>query len=75
MKPIDRNRGTGEKALSRKLFHSARIRLNGDRGLLCEYGDTIDPEVNQTVRAMAHLLMQHTPGGVQNVVPVTGRSA
>ncbi len=69
MKKIDRNCDTGEKAPSRLIFSCARIRLNGDRGLLCEYADTIDPEVNQTVRAMAHLLMQHKPAGVQNAVP------
>lgn len=52
-----------------RVFARAHVRLNGDRGLLCEYGDTIDPDVNQTVRAMAQLLMQHPPRGVQSVVP------
>jgi KipI family sensor histidine kinase inhibitor len=59
----------GELVPAQRIFARAHIRLNGDRGLLCEYGNTIDPEVNQTVRAMAQLLMQQPPKGVQSVVP------
>ena len=59
----------GELVPAQRIFARAHVRLNGDRGLLCEYGNTIDPEVNQTVRAMAQLLMQQPPKGVQSVVP------
>ncbi len=52
-----------------RLFPRARYRVAGDRGLLAEYGDGIDPEVNRKVRAMAAVLRARTPVGVVEVVP------
>ena len=46
-----------------------RFRLSGDRALLVEYGDTIDPAVNEKVRAMTTLLKTNLPEGVEAVVP------
>ncbi len=40
------------------------FRLAGDRGLLIEFGDAIDPEINDRVRALARLLEKETPEGV-----------
>ena len=51
------------------LYEQARIRLSGDRALLAEYGDGIDPAVNEKVRAMTALLKKNLPAGVEAVVP------
>jgi KipI family sensor histidine kinase inhibitor len=51
------------------LYEQARIRLSGDRALLVEYGDGIDPVVNEKVRAMTALLKRNLPAGVEAVVP------
>jgi inhibitor of KinA len=51
------------------LYEQARIRLSGDRALLVEYGDGIDPVVNEKVRAMTALLKKNLPAGVEAVVP------
>lgn len=51
------------------LYEQARIRLSGDRALLVEYGDGIDPAVNDKVRAMTLLLKKNLPAGVEAVVP------
>ena len=51
------------------LYEQARIRLSGDRALLVEYGDGIDPVVNDKVRAMTALLKKNLPAGVEAVVP------
>lgn len=51
------------------LYEQARIRLSGDRALLVEYGDGIDPAVNEKVRAMTALLKKYPPQGVEAVVP------
>ena len=37
--------------------------------MLVEYGDAIDPAVNEKVRAMAALLKQGLPDGVEAVIP------
>ena len=39
--------------MNRGLFKEAAFRIAGDRGLLVEYGDGIEPEVNTKVRSMA----------------------
>ncbi len=52
-----------------RVFPRARYRIAGDRGLLAEYGDGIDPEVNRRVRAMAAVLRARPPAGVVEVVP------
>jgi len=43
--------------------------LSGDRALLVEYGDGIDPVINEKVRAMTTLLKRNLPAGVEAVVP------
>lgn len=51
------------------LFAKALFRPAGDRGILVEYGQGIDPAVNTKVRAMARLLEQDMPSGVHEVIP------
>jgi KipI family sensor histidine kinase inhibitor len=51
------------------LYDKPRIRLSGDRAILVEYGDAIDPAVNERVRAMAALLKRSRPEGVEAVIP------
>ena len=51
------------------LYEKARFRLSGDRSLLVEYGDGIDPAINEKVRAMTALLKNNLPDGVEAVVP------
>ena len=51
------------------LFEKARFRTAGDRGLLVEYGDIIDPDVNNKVRSMAMVMEQNSPEGVTEVIP------
>lgn len=52
-----------------KLYPRARFRLSGDCALLVEYGDGIDPAVNEKVRAMTARLRRSALKGVQAVVP------
>ena len=51
------------------LFERAFFRIAGDQGLLVEYGDEIDLEVNTKVRAMAIIMKQNTPKGVIEAIP------
>jgi inhibitor of KinA len=51
------------------LYNKARFRTAGDCGLLVEYGEGIDPEVNRKVRAVAMLLEGRSVAGVVEVVP------
>ena len=51
------------------LFEKAHFRTAGDRGLLVEYGDVIDPEVNNKVRSMAIVMEDNTPEGVTEIIP------
>ena len=51
------------------LYERARFRLSGDRALLAEYGDGIDPAINDKVRALTALLKRDLPAGVEAVVP------
>jgi inhibitor of KinA len=55
--------------MSSHLFDKPRIRISGDRAVLVEYGDAIDPAVNEKVRAMTTLLKRALPGGVEAVIP------
>jgi inhibitor of KinA len=48
---------------------NARFRIAGDRGLLVEYGDRIDPEINARVRTMDMVLAAFPIDGIQEVVP------
>lgn len=51
------------------LFERAFFRIAGDHGLLVEYGDEIDFEVNTKVRTMAIIMKQNTPKGVIETIP------
>lgn len=55
--------------MSEGLYERARFRTAGDRGLLVEYGDAIDPVINHKVRAMAIALGKEPPEGVLEVIP------
>jgi len=51
------------------LYDKPRIRLSGDRAFLVEYGDAIDPAVNEKVRAVTALVKRSLPEGVEAVIP------
>jgi inhibitor of KinA len=51
------------------LFEKARFRIAGDRGILVEYGDVIDPAVNNKVRSMAIVMEDKPPEGVIEIIP------
>lgn len=51
------------------LFEKPVFRMAGDRGLLVEFGGSIDPEINQKVRAMSLALEQAMPDGVEEIIP------
>ena len=55
--------------MSAHLFDKPRIRISGDRAVLVEYGDAIDPVVNEKVRAMTTLLKTSLPEGIEAVIP------
>jgi len=55
--------------MSNNLYTQARFRFAGDSGLLVEYGDGIDPEVNARVRSMDMVLASHPLEGVREVIP------
>jgi inhibitor of KinA len=46
-----------------------KIRISGDSLLLVEYGDAIDPAVNEKVRSIAELLRKVSPPGVRSILP------
>lgn len=50
-------------------FEKARFRTAGDRGILVEYGDVIDPDVNSKVRSMAIVMDENPPAGVIEIIP------
>jgi KipI family sensor histidine kinase inhibitor len=52
-----------------QLFKKAVYRLAGDTGLLVEFGEGIDPEVNAKVRAMTRALEKTMPTGVREIIP------
>jgi len=45
------------------------FRPAGDRGLLMEFGNRIDPEINLKIRAMASRLSRDLPLGVEELIP------
>lgn len=51
------------------LFETAQYRIAGDRGLMVEYGDCIDPAVNLKVRSMAGIIEPNPPQGLLEVAP------
>jgi len=52
-----------------RLFKKAEYHLAGDKGLLVEFGEGIDPRVNAKVRAMARALAKEKPLGVLEMIP------
>jgi inhibitor of KinA len=59
----------GASSMENRVFEKAKFRITGDCGLLVEYGDAIDPAVNQKVRAMAIVLQNQVPSGVIEIIP------
>jgi KipI family sensor histidine kinase inhibitor len=59
----------GTVTMESGLFKKPVFRMAGDRGLLVEFGGSIDPEINQKVRAMSLALEQAMPDGVMEVIP------
>lgn len=51
------------------LFKEPVFRIAGDRGLLVEYGDAIDPEINRKVRSMAMALGEKKLPGILEYIP------
>jgi len=51
------------------VFEKANFRIAGDCGLLVEYGEAIDPAVNQKVRSMAIVVQNNMPAGVMEIIP------
>jgi KipI family sensor histidine kinase inhibitor len=51
------------------LFEKPVVRLVGDRGMLVEYGDVIDPEVNRRVRALSLAIKGEGLEGLLEVIP------
>ena len=51
------------------VFEKANFRITGDCGLLVEYGEAIDPAVNQKVRSMAIVMQNNMPDGVIEIIP------
>ncbi|MFO7750785.1 MAG: 5-oxoprolinase subunit PxpB [Desulfobacteraceae bacterium] len=51
------------------LYRKPLFRTAGDRGLLMELGNAIDPDINNRVRAVAEKLSAETPSGVVEVIP------
>jgi len=51
------------------VFEKANFRIAGDCGLLVEYGNAIDPAVNQKVRSMAIVVKGNMPAGVIEIIP------
>lgn len=61
---------SGEDVLMESgLYPEPRLQSVGDRALLVEYGDRIDPECNRKVRAVAALCQSRPIPGVIEVVP------
>ncbi|UCD32606.1 MAG: 5-oxoprolinase subunit PxpB [Desulfobacterales bacterium] len=57
------------KNMAGGIFEKAKFRIAGDRGLLVEYGETIDPGVNQKVRSMTMVVEKNMPDGIKEVIP------
>jgi KipI family sensor histidine kinase inhibitor len=51
------------------LFEKPRFRLSGECAFVVEYGEGIDPAVNEKVRAITALMKEHPPKGVKATVP------
>ena len=51
------------------LYDRARFRICGDRAMLVEYGEGVALAVNEKVRAMALVIAQRKPAGVDTIIP------
>ena len=51
------------------MYKEARYLIAGDKGLLVEYGDKIDPEINAKVRAISLSIEKADIDGVEEVIP------
>ena len=51
------------------LFKKPLFRIAGDRGLLVEYGDVIDPDINNKVRSMAIIMEKESSKSVIETIP------
>jgi len=61
--------GLRERAMAGFLDKKPAFRIAGDRGLLVEYGDAVDPVVNRKVRSVAAALDREPLEGVVEYVP------
>lgn len=52
-----------------RLYQETVFRVAGDRGLLVEYGDAIDPAINRKVRSMAVAMGREPVRGVVEFIP------
>lgn len=55
--------------MASSLFEKPLFRIAGDRGLLVEYGNAIDPEINRKIRTMAIALERNPPPGIVEHIP------
>jgi inhibitor of KinA len=51
------------------LFSKPVYRLAGDKGIIVEFGNEIDPAINARVRAMSRALEKSKPPGVSEIIP------
>jgi inhibitor of KinA len=51
------------------LFKNPRLRAVGDRGVLVEYGDAIDPDINRKVRVAGLALEMEELDGIEEIIP------
>lgn len=52
-----------------KCVDGPKLRVSGDRAILVEYGEGIDPGVNEKVRAVTELIRTRALPGIENVLP------
>ena len=55
------------------LLDEPRLRFVGDTGVLVEYGDAIDPEINRKVRIMTAAVDSDPPPGSSKSFPRIAR--
>lgn len=55
--------------MNSRLKEGPVCRLAGDTGLIVEFGDGIDPDVNAKVRAMAAAVKKQMPEGIIEIIP------
>ena len=51
------------------LFQKATFKIAGDCGLLVEYGEGVNFEVNAKVRTMAKVISKNLPAGIVEIIP------